>query len=42
MLPGDLVLIVEKDGTHLNDVEYRSLTKPERNSLQQAMNVKRN
>ena len=41
MLPGDLVLIVEKDGTHLNDVEYRSLTEREQGSLQQAISMKR-
>ncbi len=33
MAPGDLVLIVERDGTHLEDVEYRSLDDAERASL---------
>jgi mannose-6-phosphate isomerase-like protein (cupin superfamily) len=34
MMPEDLVMIVEKNNTHLHDVEYRKLTGPERRSLQ--------
>ena len=36
--PEDVVLIVEKDNTHLNDVEYRNLTDAERGSLRAAFN----
>ena len=32
---GFKVLIVEKNNTHLNDVEYRKLTDAERRSLQE-------
>jgi len=38
MTPEDLVLIVEKNNTHLNDVEYRKLTDAERRSLQEILN----
>jgi hypothetical protein len=38
MTPEDLVLIVEKNNTHLNDVEYRKLTDAERRSLQENLN----
>ncbi len=37
MTPGDVVLIVEKDGTHLGDVDYRPLSDEERRSLQAAL-----
>ncbi|MGE5360638.1 MAG: hypothetical protein ACM3NQ_16605 [Bacteroidales bacterium] len=33
MAPGDVVLIVERDNTHLEDVEYRGLSSAERASL---------
>jgi hypothetical protein len=34
MTPEDVVLIVEKNHTHLHDVEFRSLTDAERSALQ--------
>ena len=34
MSPGDVVLIVEKSNTHLNDVEYRELSAEEYEQLQ--------
>jgi hypothetical protein len=33
MMPDDVVLIVEKNDTHLNDVQYRELTEAERQAL---------
>lgn len=40
MLPDDVVMIVEKDNTHLNDVKYRDLTTPEYTALQKTINKK--
>jgi len=37
MSPGDVVLIVEKDGTHLGDVDYRPLSDDERKALRTAL-----
>ena len=37
MSPGDVVLIVEKDGTHLGDVDYRPLSDEERKALRSAL-----
>lgn len=37
MTPEDVVLIVERDNTHLDDVEYRKLTDAERRSLRTAL-----
>lgn len=37
MSPGDTVIIVEKNDTHLHDVEYRALTAEERRRLQAAL-----
>jgi ureidoglycolate hydrolase len=34
MTPADLVIIVERNGTHADDVEYRPLDAAERSSLQ--------
>lgn len=33
MTPDDVVVVVEKNGTHLNDVEYRNLTDADRRAL---------
>ncbi|MFA5263270.1 MAG: hypothetical protein WC378_05550 [Opitutaceae bacterium] len=38
MAPDNVVLIVEKNDTHLNDVEYRGLTDADRLSLSAALN----
>lgn len=37
MTPDDVVMIVEKDNTHLNDVTYRDLTTPGYTALQMAI-----
>lgn len=42
MLPGDVVIIVEKNDTHRHDVEYRTLAEAERRSLAAALANERN
>ena len=37
MMPGDLVIIVEKDNTHRTDVEYRSFTRREQTAWAKAL-----
>lgn len=41
MMPGDLVIIVEKDNTHRSDVEYRNFTSREQNSWTRTLSRRR-